>query len=95
MMDAPNAYVIDPNGFVYKCISRVGREEYSIGHVGNGFGFDADAHKKVTPFDSESCKTCKYFPICKGGCLMNNMGVDKECNIWKFMTEELIWTTLI
>ena len=36
------------------------------------------------------CEKCKYFPICKGGCLINNRGDHKECNIWKFITESLL-----
>lgn len=87
-LDAPDAYVIDPDGYVYKCISKVGQKECSIGNVKEMF--DAKAHLKVNPFESEMCTECKYFPICKGGCLMNNQGEYKECNIWKFITERLI-----
>lgn len=88
IMDAPDAYLIDPNGFVYKCISKVGQAELSIGNVRNGF--DTCAHMNINPFDFEMCVKCKYFPICKGGCLIKNAGRHKECNIWKFLTEDLI-----
>lgn len=87
-MDAPNAYVIDPYGYVYKCISKVGQKESSIGNIKEGF--DEKAYLDVDAFESEMCEKCKYFPICKGGCLMNNQHERKECNIWKFITERLL-----
>lgn len=87
-MDAPDSYVIDPAGYVYKCISKVGQRECSIGNVMEGF--NAKAHLAVDAFEFEMCIRCKYFPICKGGCLMNNQHGHKECNIWKFVTERLI-----
>lgn len=64
-MDAPDSYVIDPDGYVYKCISKVGQKECSIGNVKEGF--NEKAHLLLDAFDSEMCEKCKYFPICKGG----------------------------
>lgn len=87
-MDAPNAYVIDSDGYVYKCISKVGQKESSIGNLKEGF--DEKAYLDADAFESEMCANCKYFPICKGGCLMNNKQERKECNIWKFITERLL-----
>lgn len=87
-MDAPNSYVIDPDGYVYKCISYVGQKEHSIGTVGDGF--NKYAHLLYNPFKFDICKKCTFFPICKGGCLINNIDGVKECNIWRFITEDLI-----
>jgi len=87
-MDAPNSYVIDPYGWVYKCIFQVGQKEGSIGNVMTGF--DESAHTVYSPFLSKKCSKCKYFPICKGGCLLKNSGKSSECNVWKYITEELI-----
>lgn len=87
-MDAPDSYVIDPEGYVYKCISKVGQRECSIGNVEKGF--NVKSHLTVDVFEAEMCTKCKYFPICKGGCLMNNQREHKECNIWKFITERLL-----
>ena len=87
-MDAPNAYVIDPYGWVYKCISLVGQKERSIGNVLTTF--DENAHTKYSPFGSKQCIACKYFPVCKGGCLLNNSDGSNECNVWRFITRDLI-----
>lgn len=87
-MDAPNAYVIDPYGWVYKCISQVGQKEGNIGNVLTGF--NENAHTNYSPFLSKQCTLCKFFPICKGGCLLNNNGSLMECNVWKYITGEII-----
>lgn len=87
-MDAPNAYVIDPYGWVYKCISQVGQKEHNIGNVLTGF--DESAHNICNPFQSNRCTACKYFSVCKGGCLLNNAGKSVECNVWKYITEALV-----
>ena len=92
-MDAPNAYVIDPYGWVYKCISLVGQMERSIGNVLTIF--DENAHTKYSPFDSKRCVACKYFPVCKGGCLLNNSGSSNECNVWRFITRDLIFRDVV
>ena len=88
-MDSPNAYVIDPDGECYKCISQVGKKEYSIGNVRDVF--DEHAHTKISPFEKEECVDCTYFPICKGGCLNSKRVANKQkCEVWKYITERLI-----
>ena len=87
-MDAPNSYVIDPYGWVYKCISLVGQKDRSIGNI--LIGFNESAHTVHSPFMSQKCSKCRYFPVCKGGCLLNNSDNSPECNIWKYITEELV-----
>lgn len=87
-MDAPNAYVIDPYGWVYKCISQAGQIEQNIGNVLTEF--DENAHMIYNPFLLKKCVSCKFFPICKGGCLLNNSGRAVECNVWSYITKELI-----
>lgn len=87
-MDAPDSYVIDPYGWVYKCISLVGQKDRSIGNVLTRF--NKNAHTVRSQFMSRKCSECRYFPVCKGGCLLNNSDNSSECNIWKYITEELV-----
>lgn len=88
-MDSPGAYVIDPKGEVYKCISQVGQKESSIGNISTYY--DEMAHDRVNPFTVIECKECVYFPICKGGCLNNNLVANNQrCEIWKYITGKLI-----
>ena len=89
-MDAPNAYAIDPDGYMYKCISYVGRPELSIGSINDQF--DEEAHKSFSPFDSQECEKCVYLPVCKGACLhYTRHHLDNpQCDVWKYITEEYI-----
>ena len=91
-MDAPDAYVVDPEGYMYKCISLVGNTDKSIGNIKESF--DESAHNTYNPFLSKVCCECIYFPVCKGGCLRNNSNGSRECNIWRFITEKLVNTLL-
>lgn len=91
-MDSPDAYVIDPKGYMYKCISLVGDISKSIGNIKEKF--DDNSHKHYSPFASKTCSRCMYLPICKGGCLRNNSHDANECNVWKFITEKLVIESL-
>ncbi len=65
-----HAYLVSPDGYLYKCYSTFGNRNYAIGSV-------KDSPKKIfeiargiadiNPWDSE-CMKCQYFPICRGGC---------------------------
>ena len=88
-MDSPDAYVVDPYGEVYKCISQIGQFEKSIGNIKTEF--DENFHRNVNAFASKKCRKCLYFPICKGGCLNKEQNSDiQECEVWKYITESLI-----
>ena len=52
--------------------------------------FNENAHTIYSPFLSKRCTLCNFFPVCKGGCLLNNSGSSVECNIWKYITGELV-----
>lgn len=88
-LDSPNSYVIGPDGECYKCISQVGEKEHSIGNINTRF--NENSHERYNAFSFEDCRSCKYLPICRGGCLYRKSKIDtKECEIWKYCTEELI-----
>ncbi len=89
-LDSPNSYVIDPSGFIYKCISYVGRKELSIGNINDLF--DRNAHNKYSPFMSKKCSECIYLPICKGACLHYTcMNPDSpQCDVWKYIVDSFI-----
>lgn len=60
-------YVIDPDGYVYKCPAVAGRREVATGHV------SGDGAQKTAPLLElrpwEKCGDCAYLPVCVGGCL--------------------------
>lgn len=89
-LDAPDSFVIDPEGYMYKCISYVGRKDLSIGNINESY--DEKAHDNSSPFESEVCTECVYLPICKGACLhyTSNNPDNPQCDVWKYITEKLI-----
>ena len=87
-IDSPNAYVVDPTGECYKCISQVGKKEHGIGNVNSTY--QKNAHLRYSAFDFDDCRQCKYLPICQGGCLYKKTIDKSECEIWGHITEALV-----
>ncbi len=88
-------YVIEADGSVFPCDFYV-LDGYRLGNV-NDSSFD-DMDKKRTELGfieksmviNEACKTCRYFPICRGGCRRdredfreNIIGLSKLCPAYK------------
>ena len=66
-----NAYVIDPEGYIYKCWSDVGLENRRIGDLRNGIkNFDIVAQFMTgsDKFSDKKCLDCSFIPICEGSC---------------------------
>ncbi|MES5135177.1 SPASM domain-containing protein [Prevotella amnii] len=65
------AYVIDPNGYIYKCWADVGIKGRAIGNLDEGLkNFDIISEFVLgsDKFSDPKCSNCKYIPICDGGC---------------------------
>lgn len=69
-----HAFVIAPNGDLYKCAAMSGRKEYSIGNIQSEMANILFSHQNVGFMASDSwrqCKSCKFVPICGGGCRLS------------------------
>lgn len=65
------AYVIDPEGYIYKCWADVGIKERAIGTLDEGlknFDIISEYVQGSDKFSDPKCMNCKYIPICDGGC---------------------------
>ena len=61
-------FVIDHEGFLYKCEHYVGKPQFSVGNVHDGLLYPPfQSEFEDTPF-FENCDTCSIFPLCRGGC---------------------------
>jgi len=99
--DSMGAYVIDGQGFMYKCWNDIGEEVLTIGNIldiksGNGFN-DYRLKNNIdymmwSPFEHEKCRECWILPICMGGCPYNGIRNDNnpECEKWKYTIEEAL-----
>ena len=96
--DCVSSYVIDAEGYMYKCWTDVGKEEYSIGNV-ISFGENGQDEKSWmnninyllwSPFEFKECRECWLLPICMGGCPGNGMKNDNKpkCGKWKYTIEK-------
>lgn len=71
MMQDTNAYIVGPEGEIYKCWNDVGSSEAVIGNIEQTELSNPSRYIKYTmqsmPFNS-NCRDCHAFPICGGGC---------------------------
>ncbi|WP_303997250.1 radical SAM protein [Megamonas hypermegale] len=94
--DYINSFVIDVEGYMYKCWNHVGDKVYSCAHL-----TDKDKKPLVkylnwiewNPLLIDKCKKCNMLPICMGGCPdaarknVNNMPV---CDTVKYNLEKIL-----
>lgn len=95
-----NAYVVGPDGELYKCWDDVGEESLVVGHIDSFTDWNmpliAEGMVAASYLDSKECKECYYFPVCDGGChkaRMKNLHDCKcrdVCSYFKDHLEELL-----
>lgn len=92
-----HAYVVGPQGDLYKCWNHLGSKESAIGNI-----FDNSQLLSPLAIDylTESfendpeCKDCPYLPLCMGGCVDIRVKVKtgdfefKDCASWKYYLEQ-------
>lgn len=65
------AFVIGPEGEIYKCWRMVGNQRHVLGNVRNGITDMAAFSDYVTGADytrDRKCLECEFIPLCGGGC---------------------------
>ncbi|WP_416044965.1 radical SAM protein (plasmid) [Clostridium tyrobutyricum] len=95
--DHINSFIIDPEGYIYKCMSDIGDKKCTIGNIK-----EKDFEKNIINYkfldymtfsapESYKCKNCKLLPVCMGGCpsLRNNNKM-VHCDIWNYNLPEII-----
>ncbi|MEO0128578.1 MAG: radical SAM protein [candidate division WOR-3 bacterium] len=93
--DRINAYVIAPDGLLYKCWNDVGIIAESIGFITDD-GKIVHNHNIVKwlaydPFNIKECQECKIFPLCGGGCAYKRLNSKGNlCVSWKYNIEEFL-----
>ena len=93
--DNSSSYVVDPDGFLYKCWNDIGLPECAIGNVldlTNRYNNQLFSNYMLyMPTDDPQCKKCKLLPICMGGCphLRVNDRQD-QCSEYKYNLESYI-----
>lgn len=65
-----DSYVIDPEGYVYKCWEEIGIKEAAIGTIDRIDENCEQCQQFIKDFWPEECNDCKYLPMCHSGCLI-------------------------
>lgn len=72
--DLINSFVIDFNGYIYKCWNQAGRKDENCGHIKEGVkstSYNYLGWIQWSPVQVEKCSECKILPLCMGGCPSN------------------------
>jgi len=73
--------VFCPDGYIYACGESIGKPEYAIGKFSPRLEFYPDKEKlwiERTILNIEKCRTCKFAPICGGGCAYSSILIYKD-----------------
>ena len=91
-----NSFVVDPEGYLYKCWNEVGNHNRSVGNISDGH-YDITHKKNATwvernPIEYKKCSECALLPVCMGGCPHNDIILKKGCvcDMIKFNNKEIM-----
>lgn len=97
--DYLKAFVVDPEGYLYKCWNDIGQKDRCVGNVKTIEEELNSTQKSIlekyilwTPFDHRECVECYFLPICMGGCPYNGkfrLG-SPECEKWKYSMSDVL-----
>lgn len=95
-----NSFVVDHEGYLYKCWNVVGMTEHSVGRLEEK-EYDITCEKNArwverNPIINLECKKCELLPICMGGCPYEEtvLGKKCECNTFKYNIEDIMFNYL-
>jgi len=100
VLTARDAYVVGPDGELYKCWNDVGKERDIIGSINSFTGWNtaliAEGMVGASYLEDEACQKCFFFPVCDGGCPKMRMynrrdnGKRDTCSYLKNHAKELL-----
>jgi len=70
-----------PDGYIYACGESIGYPEYAIGKFSPKLEFYPDKEKLWTGrtiLNIKKCRTCKFAPLCGGGCAYSSILIYKD-----------------
>jgi len=97
MSQVVNSFLVDPDGDIYKCFNHVGNKSTVMGNIAEEINYQNPNFMrlfKFQVFDDETCRSCKFLPICMGGCPSRRMdrGLVGEqlCDSWRHNLEPML-----
>lgn len=69
MVDLDDAFVVDHDGVIYKCVTLIGHPELACGDIWQGMAEGWQQTWRLDHWrDEPRCRACEYLPLCFGGC---------------------------
>lgn len=91
-----NSFVVDHEGYLYKCWNEVGNIEHSVGNVSD-LPYDLTNSKNAKwierrPYLTQACSNCSILPVCMGGCPYNDIILKQgnKCDTVKYNNREIM-----
>jgi len=91
--DHCNSWCIDSLGNVYKCLSDIGIENRKVATLSDFLIQNTPLFHSYMLYDATEdpvCRTCKYLPICMGGCPYFRIHSNRSCDYRKYNLEEYL-----
>lgn len=91
-----NAFVIDPDGYLYKCWNDVGERDACVGLLseqGEKYRPQLAQWEAFDRFESEECRACPYLPLCIAGCSYEEIAhgdASHKCTEFRWNLEEIV-----
>jgi uncharacterized protein len=69
MVDLDDAFTVNHDGTLYKCVTLIGHQGYEVGDIWHGMTNDWGKKHCLGHWQREAkCRECEYLPLCFGGC---------------------------
>ncbi|MGB5138833.1 MAG: SPASM domain-containing protein, partial [Candidatus Zixiibacteriota bacterium] len=85
-----NAFVIDHEGYLYRCFNYAGDAERAMGNITSPIDYQHPNFTRLfdfNAFESDKCRSCSILPVCLGGCpsqrIDRNLTEDELCQGWR------------
>lgn len=91
--DSLNSFVIDSEGYIYKCWQNIGVKSLSINNLVGNNNKNNRLYFDYLTYDvteDKICKQCSYLPICMGGCPHNRRVGLERCAYHKYTLKDTI-----
>ncbi len=92
-----NAFLIDPEGRMFKCFAKLGDPSKAMGYIGDKIEYNNENFTglfRFDPFLDEDCRRCNILPVCLGGCPEKrtnpDFGKEECCVSWKHNLEPML-----
>jgi len=97
MAQIVNSFVVDPNGYLYRCWNYVGNISQSMGNISGQLDFQNPNFVRlfdIDPFEEQACRDCNLLPLCMGGCPSRRadrqLVGEQVCESWKYNLEPML-----